>query len=124
MTHVQDAILYQMNDPAFAAGLKKYKNSIYILQLLLPATPTDIPVNAPAWSRHYAQSNLPGGKKFDAGAEGANAIGYLGVVNTPNQAADVVGGINSAVGDIGDLLGGSLDDLHKWLDTVSGNNQP
>jgi hypothetical protein len=78
MQHVQQAIANQMDDPEFARSIDKFSDTIYLMQLLLPATFSDIPVNAPAWARHLSASNQ-GGKKFNLGTEAQNTVQHLGL---------------------------------------------
>ena len=119
MHNVQGTILTQMNDPEFAKWTQDHKAAIYLLQLLLPATPTDIPVNAPAWSRHLAASNQ-GGPKFNPGNEASTTIQHIGVMNLPQTLSQGIGG------PLAEMLGGlseQLDHAAQGLDSMTNGGQ-
>jgi hypothetical protein len=82
MQHVQNAMIVQMQDPEFASNIENYKESIYFLEMMLPATPTSIPVNAPAWLRHMSAAQQ-GGKKFNLQNEVDTGITKIGVLGAP-----------------------------------------
>lgn len=47
-------------DPEFDMFLNDHKDAIYLIEVLLPGGPTNIPVNAPAWLRHIAEDSAAG----------------------------------------------------------------
>ena len=120
-TKVQQALLEQMQDPEFAAAMKKNAGAIYLIQLLLPATPTDIPVNSPAWMRHLAVANV-GGKKYNPTNEINTGIQHIGVMNLPGTVSSALGGdLGGAVGGLQSALGGITDMLDQAAQNYDGN---
>jgi hypothetical protein len=106
--HVQEAMLVQMNDPEFAKQMNDNKGLIYLIQLMLPATPENIPVNAPAWARHAAAA-AAGGKKWNAGTELADLPQNIGVMRMiPTLQQGLGPSIGSAVGALGGAIGDRL----------------
>jgi hypothetical protein len=106
--HVQEAMLVQMNDPEFAKQMQDNKGLIYLIQLMLPATPENIPVNAPAWARHAAAA-AAGGRKWNPGTELADLPQNIGVMRMiPTLQQGLGPSIGSAVGALGGAIGDRL----------------
>ncbi len=90
-TRVQQAVNAEIaTNPELAQFLKDHKGSINFIQLLLPALPSDIPVNAPAYARHLSADVLSGKQvKVDAFAR--------------REASDIAT-YSSVAGDVGTFL--------------------
>jgi hypothetical protein len=110
--HGQEAILTQMTDPDFAKFAADHAEVMYIIQLLLPATPTNIPVNAPAWARHAAQSTQPGGKKFNPATEVSSILPNVGVMRLGQT-------LTSAGANLGSDIAGALGGMQDQLDNAA-----
>jgi len=122
----------QMQDPEFAKQVTDLKGAIYLVQLLLPATPTNIPVNAPAWARHLAGAKQapPGykgsvvmGREYNPVTEATSGFQHIGVLNLPSTLNSGLGGI--AAGLTG-ALGGVTDSLDAQLNNAASlyDNNP
>jgi hypothetical protein len=123
--HVRDTMIVQMQDPEFAKQMEQNKGLIYFVQLMLPATPENIPVNAPAWTRHLADAQAKG-KKFNVPAEVSSGIQHIGVMNLPSTLNSAFSGsISGMAGGLSDALGGLTDQLDSAAALYDGNvNQP
>jgi hypothetical protein len=123
--HVRNTMLVQMQDPEFAKQMEDNKGAIYMIQLLLPATPENIPVNAPAWARHLADAQAKG-KKFNVATEATGTIQNIGVLRLPGT---LNSGLSGALGGVTSGLAGALGGITDQLDNAAalydGNvNQP
>ena len=56
----QSLLAARVTDPEFDTFLNDHKDAIYLIEVLLPGTPTNIPVNAPAWARHIVEDSAAG----------------------------------------------------------------
>jgi hypothetical protein len=126
-TKVQQALLVQMQDPQFAQAVKKNAGMIYLIQLLLPATPTNIPVNSPAWARHLANANTAG-KSYNPTNEINTGIQHIGVMNLPSTLSSAVGGdlggvVNGLTGAAGITKGWEQNALSSIQDTLDNAAQ-
>jgi hypothetical protein len=109
-------MLIQMADPEFAKQMQDNKGSIYLVQLLLPATFENIPVNAPAWARHLADAQATG-KKFNPATEAATTVQHIGVLNLPQTLSQGLGGLGPSLsGALGAISGAVGDRLNSDLD--------
>jgi hypothetical protein len=111
--HVQQTLAVQMQDPEFAKQVGDNAGLIYFVQLMLPATPTDVPVNAPAWARHLvgAEPAPPGykksvflGKKYNPMTEASDTLQHIGVMNIVNTWKPLGSILGSVTGSITDQL--------------------
>jgi hypothetical protein len=106
-------------DPnGFGGALKQNANLLYLLQLILPGTPWNIPVNAPAIVRHISQAaetaTSPdyGSILMKAPGDTLGSIGPSGVVtNTFKAMGDIGQDINAA----GTGPGGMFGDIQTLL---------
>jgi hypothetical protein len=103
---VQQGLLASLaTDPdGLGKFIKDNQGTIYLANLMLPATPTDFPVNAPAYLRHAVTGKLGGNglyKKGDItgrlGGEAQDLLGNLGPVRDVRLGLD-------AGGDVADQL--------------------
>jgi hypothetical protein len=120
--HVRNTMLLQMQDPEFAKQMDQNKGAIYLVQLLLPATPENIPVNAPAWSRHLIDAQATG-KKFDFAREAASLPQNIGVLRViPTLEAGLGPSLSGALGAISGAVGDRLNsDLDRSAALYDGN---
>ena len=123
--HVRDAMIVQMQDPEFAKQMEDNKGAIYLVQLLLPATPENIPVNSPAWARHLADA-VANHKNFNPATEASSSIQHIGVMNLPSTLSSGLGGpVNAIQSGLTGALGGITDQLDNAAALYDGNvNQP
>jgi hypothetical protein len=86
--------------------------ALYLLDQLLPASPANIPANAPAWSRHLSQ-DLSANKKIDPQTFVTREAG-----DTFKNAAGPLKSLNAATGALGDIydIGG---DIFKQLSSAA-----
>jgi hypothetical protein len=95
--HVFEAIQLEMNtdDGALADLVEEYPEAIRFLQLLIPGTPWDIPVNVPAWTRRLARDAWTG-REPDFGKALTDTVMYsFGPGRAP---ADLQDAITDALG--------------------------
>ncbi len=99
-SHVSQALLLQLNtDPELREFMEKHEKGIRFLQMMVPGTPWDIPVNSPAWLRHTAARQVENADRTRLGFEpkqvdplgeladtGNYALGALNFINTGQQA--------------------------------------
>lgn len=125
-------------DPkGFGSAVAANQNLIYVIQTLLPGTPWDIPVNAPAWARHVSQTlQTSSGKalnKLDWGQYAQGQIGdTFGNIGPTGAAFNVIGGASDLVGDVTGLFGPSgtfatiqqqLENASQSYDSILGTGQ-
>lgn len=111
----QAMIAAQATDPGFQQWMADNKDMVYAWQLLLPGTPDNIPVNAPAYARHAAQRSLAG-KPFQptqtVTSDLQDAFSNIG------PARDVGVAVKSGA-DLFDILSGVSGDLFQQLDAAA-----
>jgi hypothetical protein len=75
--HVYEAIQLELNtdDGTIKNMVAEFPELLRFLQLMVPGTPWDIPVNAPAWTRRLAQSSWEG-KPADPAAAISDTVMY------------------------------------------------
>jgi hypothetical protein len=101
--HVWNSIQLEMNtdNSPIANLILEYPEAVRFLQLMVPGTPWDVPVNAPAWARRLSQDAWQG-RTPDIGAALTDSLQYAwGPGRAP---ADLLGFLGSAVG-IGQRVG-------------------
>lgn len=63
LTRVQQTVLAQVAaDPEFAKALEANKDLVYLVEALVPGSPTNLPAHLPAWARHLSADALSGRK--------------------------------------------------------------
>ena len=76
--HVYNAIQLELatdNDGLMGNLILDFPEALRFLQLMVPGTPWDIPVNVPAWTRRLSQDAWQG-KEADPGGAITDTIGY------------------------------------------------
>ena len=108
--HVWEAVQLEMatGDPSdpntkgeFQKFVENYPEALRFLQLLVPGTPWDLPVNFPAWTRRIAQQAYKGKEVTPAFLGGAltDTISYaFGPGRAPKDFLDVIGEVGGQGG--------------------------
>lgn len=124
VNRVQQTILAaRATDPEFDAFLNDHKDAIYLIEVMLPGTPTNTPANAPAWARHLVE-DVQAGRDISADT----AIREIGdsarYAFGPTRALDVFGkglfGKRGAVDVVTDIYE-NLDQSAKQYDAFVGS---
>lgn len=101
--HVFEAIQLQMNtdNGEFADFIEEFPELLRFIQLLVPGTPWDIPVNAPAWTRRIAEDAWRG-RDPDFGRAISDTVSYaFGPGRAPQDVLDALGEAAGATQRIG-----------------------
>ena len=124
-SRVQQGILASIaTDPkGFGEWIKDHQGAIYLGNLLLPATPTDFPVNAPAYARHAITGKLGGNGLYRKGDLAGRIGGELGdMISNLGPLRDAKLGLEAGASFIGDAqppLQDQLDNAAKMLDGMT-----
>ena len=122
--HTQQALLAQMqSDPqGFGKWMTDHPESAYMVGLLLPATPDQLPVNLPAWERHAATGTFGGtmnkNKSFpeQAKSEMGDTLTHIGSFNFLTTGPKLIGELgNDTAG-----LSQQLQDAARQFDGMFG----
>jgi hypothetical protein len=111
--HVFEAIQLEMNtdDGALANLVAEFPEMLRFLQLMVPGTPWDIPVNAPAWTRRIAQQAWEG-QPTDLGAAITDTIQYaFGPGRAPKDVLEFAGEMAGAAQRAGQMMTGEYESL-------------
>lgn len=111
---VQQQLIVSMADPEFSTFIEEHPDAIYLAEMLLPGTPTNLPANAPAWARHIS-TDLRAGRdvtadtlmrevddtaKFALGRPISGATTLLkGTLDTGALVGDLIGNLNKAAAE-------------------------
>jgi hypothetical protein len=109
--HVYEALQLQMNTDGgeLADLIGRFPEALRFIQLMVPGTPWDIPVNAPAWTRRLVQdawSNKP----INPGAAITDTVAYaFGPGRVPNDVGKFISQTFGFTQGLGDILGGTYE---------------
>jgi hypothetical protein len=107
--HVWNAIQLEMNtdDGALKNLVLEFPELLRFLQLMIPGTPWDLPVNAPAWARRLSQGAWQG-QPANIGAAISDTVAYaFGPGRAPADIFEWLQNIQGAGERAGQMLGGT-----------------
>lgn len=118
--HVWTNVQMQLQvDEELRKWIDEHPESIRLLQMMTPGTPWELPVNFPAFGRHFAERQAENAlleaqglapKPFDMGKAVSDTLGYaIGYASLAERA-----------GKIGDEFGGILGDIGGGLNQLPG----
>ena len=109
------AQLWLQTDPNVASFIEDNPQAIRFLQLLLPGTPWEIPVNAPAWARHLAEDELQNQwreanglerQRTDVGRVASDTLNYaFSIGRNIEQPFDILSELGTDINALGQSLG-------------------
>jgi hypothetical protein len=91
------AQLMIQTNPDLQQFVQDHPQSVRMLSLLLPGTPWDIPVNAPAWARHLAEDDAQNKLRAEAGLKPQPTDYGKVVSDTVNYAFGLGKGLQSPI---------------------------
>lgn len=101
-SHVAQAMALQLNtDPEFHKWAEDHPQLIRFIQMMLPGTPWDIPVNLPSWMRHTAAEEA---KNVVREANG-QPVKHADILNELKDSADYAFGVGRFLGTASDISG-------------------
>ena len=116
---LQQQVVASMADPEFNKWVGEHEDGLYLLEMLLPGTPQNLPANLPAWARHIAE---------DAGAGREvttdtvfRELGDAGRYAFGPRAFETVG---KGVLDIGAMTGDVIENLTRAAAEYDGQFSP
>lgn len=99
-SHVSQAIMLELNtDPESRKWVEDHPQLIRFLQMMLPGTPWDIPVNAPAWARHTVAGVAQNQIRQEAGQPPKD----VGLLQNLEDTTSYAFGVTRFLGTIGDI---------------------
>ena len=107
--HVYEAIQLELNtdDGVMADFVERYPELLRFMLLMVPGTPWDLPVNAPAWTRRLVQDAWTG-RESDYGAALSDTISYaFGPGRVPRDLLEVLGEGGDMMRDLQGLATGT-----------------
>lgn len=104
LSRVQQQVQSAMaQDDSFAHYLTKHPDLMYAFEMILPALPTNMPANFPAYARHISQ-DLQAGRKVDLNTVSREVGDTASYAFGPTRSLSVAAGaLNDALGMGGDL---------------------
>jgi len=106
--HVYEAIQLELatDDGMMADLVEEFPALVHFLQLMVPGTPWDIPVNAPAWTRRIAQDAWAG-KDPDFGRAISDTVTYaFGPGRAPKDMLEWLGEVAGSGQRLGQMMTG------------------
>lgn len=94
LRRVQEAAAGAMSDPEFSKWVGKHKEAIYLVEMMIPGTPQNLPANAPAWARHtavQAARHRPIDENFVKTQEQDAITHQIGIASSAGNLATAIG---------------------------------